>query len=83
MGASDTFATQGFQYDADGNRTIETGKVSGTNTIPAANNRLTAITGTPARAYTFDPDGGAGGLIVGAFLVWFFLCSRRSKKLLD
>jgi RHS repeat-associated protein len=31
--------------------------VSGTYTIPATNNRVTAITGTPARTYTFNTDG--------------------------
>ena len=51
-----TGRTQGFTYDADGNRTTETGTVPGTYGNSPASNRLNSITGTPARTYTFDQD---------------------------
>ena len=55
--ASRTGTTQGFTYDADGSRKTQTGTVAGTYSVPASNNRLNSITGTPARTYTFDQDG--------------------------
>ena len=54
--ASRTGTTQGFTYDADGNRKTQTGTISGTYSVPTGSNRLNSITGTPARTYTFDQD---------------------------
>lgn len=54
--ATRTGTTQGFTYDADGNRRTETGTVSGTYNVSTASNRLNSVTGTPARSYTFDQD---------------------------
>lgn len=55
--AVDTSTNQGFKYDADGNRTKETGTVAGTYNLVTGTNRLSTITGSPARTYTYDADG--------------------------
>jgi RHS repeat-associated protein len=57
--ASKTGTTQGWTYDANGNRLTQTGTVSGTYTISPTSNRLTSITGTPARTYTYNNAGSA------------------------
>ncbi len=57
LSAADTATTQGFTYNPDGDRTKETGTVSGTYNVSTTNSRLTSITGTPARTYTFDANG--------------------------
>lgn len=49
--------TQGWTYDANGNRLTQTGTVAGTYTIATTSNRLNAITGSPARSYTYDNAG--------------------------
>jgi RHS repeat-associated protein len=54
---SETGTNQVFTYDADGNRKTQTGTINGTYTVSATTNRLTSITGTPARTYSFDSDG--------------------------
>jgi RHS repeat-associated protein len=59
--------TQGFTYDANGNRLTETGTVSGTYTISTTSNRLSSITGTPARTYSYDAAGNTLGDTAATF----------------
>jgi uncharacterized protein RhaS with RHS repeats len=44
-------------YDANGNRTSETGAAPSTYTISATNNRLTSVSGVVARTYTYSAVG--------------------------
>jgi len=55
--ASKTGTTQGWTYDANGNRLTQTGTVTGTYTPSTTSNRLNSITGTPARTYTYSNSG--------------------------
>jgi RHS repeat-associated protein len=55
--ASKTGTTQGWTYDANGNRLTQTGNVTGTYTLSTTSNRLNSITGTPARTYTYSNSG--------------------------
>jgi RHS repeat-associated protein len=55
--AVDTGTTEGWTYDANGNRLTETGAAPGTYTVSATSNRLSSISGTPARTYGYDADG--------------------------
>jgi RHS repeat-associated protein len=57
--ASKTGTTQGWTYDANGNRLTQTGTVSGAYTISPTSNRLSSITGAPARTYTYSNAGSA------------------------
>ena len=52
-----TGTTQGFTYDANGNRLTETGTVAGTYTPSTTSNRLSKVTGSPARTYSYDAAG--------------------------
>jgi RHS repeat-associated protein len=49
--------TQGWTYDANGNRLTETGSTASTYTISATNNRVSSITGALPRSYTYDAAG--------------------------
>jgi RHS repeat-associated protein len=55
--ASKTGTTQGWTFDANGNRLTQTGTTTATYTISTTNNQIKSITGTPARTYTYDADG--------------------------
>lgn len=55
--ATKTGTTQGWTYDADGNRLTQTGTVTGTYTPSTTSNRLNSIAGTPARTYSYDNAG--------------------------
>jgi RHS repeat-associated protein len=57
--ATKTGTTQGWAYDANGNRLTQTGTVAGTYTIASTNNRVSSITGSPARTYTYNNAGSA------------------------
>jgi RHS repeat-associated protein len=58
LNAASTSATSiGFTYDANGNRVTRTGSSAATYTVPATNNRVTAIAGTPSRTYGYDAAG--------------------------
>ena len=57
--AAKTGTTQGWTYDANGNRLTQTGTASGIYTISGTSNRLSSITGTPARTYSYDNAGNA------------------------
>jgi RHS repeat-associated protein len=49
---------QSFNWDKTGNRTSYTrGSASGTYTMPTTSNRLTAVTGTSPRSFTYDLNG--------------------------
>ena len=53
----DRRATQGWTFDANGNRRTQTGTTSTTYNIRTTNNQITSTTGTPARTYTYDAAG--------------------------
>jgi RHS repeat-associated protein len=55
--ATSSSVTQGWTYDANGNRKTQTGTTPSTHTISSTNNRVASITGTPARSYTYDAAG--------------------------
>jgi RHS repeat-associated protein len=55
--ASRTAETIGYTYDANGNRLTQTGTSAGSYTVSGTNNRVTSITGTPARTYGYDAAG--------------------------
>src|SRR6185312_7912213 len=54
-----TGTTRGWTYDANGNRLTETGASPSTYTISSTNNRISSITGSLARTYTYDAAGSA------------------------
>ena len=55
--ATRTGTTQGWTYDANGNRLTQTGTVAGTYTPSTTSNQLKTITGSPARTYGYDAAG--------------------------
>jgi len=57
--ASGVYGAVHYEYDADGNRTLETkdGTQSSTYNYPASSNKLDNITGTKANAYGYDANG--------------------------
>ena len=56
-GATGTSVTEGWTYDADGNRLAETGTTPSTYSISATSNEITGITGTLTRTYGYDAAG--------------------------
>ena len=56
ISASTPLQLLGWSYDADGNRLTQTGTAQTLN-YPSTSNRLTSMTGTPARSYTYDAAG--------------------------
>lgn len=69
--ASKTGTTQGWTYDANGNRLTQTGTVAGIYTPATTSNRLNSITGTPARTYTHDATGNVSGYGTITYAYWF------------
>jgi RHS repeat-associated protein len=59
--ASRTAETIGYTYDANGNRLTQTGTSAASYTVSGTSNRVTSITGTPARTYNYDASGNATG----------------------
>jgi YD repeat-containing protein len=55
--ASKTGTTQGFTYDANGNRLSQTGTTPSTYTNAGTSNRVNSIAGSPARTYAYDTAG--------------------------
>jgi RHS repeat-associated protein len=55
--ATSASVTQGWTYDANGNRLTETGGAPSTYTNSATSNRLNAISGALARSYGYDAAG--------------------------
>ncbi|MGH8201638.1 MAG: RHS repeat-associated core domain-containing protein [Steroidobacteraceae bacterium] len=56
-GASSSSVTEGWTYDADGNRLSETGSTPSTYTISSTNNQIRGIAGTLTRSYAYDAVG--------------------------
>ncbi len=57
--AAKTGTTQGFTYDANGNRASQTGTGATTYSTAAASNRLSSTSGAVARTYAYDAAGNA------------------------
>ena len=55
--ASRTGTTQGFTYDANGNRLSQTGTTPSTYTNAGTSNRVSSISGSLARTYAYDSAG--------------------------
>jgi RHS repeat-associated protein len=55
--AESSSLTQGWTYDADGNRLSETGSSPSTYSIAATSNQITGITGALTRSYGYDAAG--------------------------
>ncbi|MEO8017122.1 MAG: RHS repeat-associated core domain-containing protein [Pseudomonadota bacterium] len=55
--ASKTGTTQGWTYDANGNRLTETGTTPSTYTNAGSSNRVSSITGSLPRTYAYDTAG--------------------------
>lgn len=58
--ASRTGLTQGWTYDANGNRLSQTGTAPSSYTMAASSNRLNGVTGAVVRSYSYDAAGNAG-----------------------
>jgi RHS repeat-associated protein len=56
-GATTSSMTEGWTYDADGNRLSETGASPSTYSIASVSNEITGITGTLTRSYAYDAAG--------------------------
>jgi RHS repeat-associated protein len=59
--ATSSSATEGWTYDADGNRLTDTGTAPSTYSISSTSNEISGITGSPSRIYTYDAAGNALG----------------------
>ena len=57
--ATKSGTTQGWTYDANGNRLAQTGTTPSSYTVSAINNRITSTTGALARSYTYNAVGSA------------------------
>jgi RHS repeat-associated protein len=55
--ASKTSLSQGWTYDANGNRLTQTGTTPSTYTNSGGNNRVSSISGSLARSYSYDNAG--------------------------
>jgi RHS repeat-associated protein len=55
--AATTTDTQGFTYDANGNRLTETGTTAATFNVATGSNRLSSTTGALTRTYSYDSAG--------------------------
>lgn len=55
--ATSSSVTDGWTYDANGNRLSQTGSSTSTYSISATNNQITGIAGTLARSYGYDAAG--------------------------
>ena len=57
--ASRTGLTQGWSYDANGNRLSQTGTAPSTYTMAGTSNRLNGVSGALSRSYGYDAAGNA------------------------
>jgi RHS repeat-associated protein len=57
--ATSSAATQGWTYDANGNRLMQTGTSPSTYTNSSSSNRLNSTSGSIARTYAYDNAGNA------------------------
>ena len=55
--ATTTGTTQGWTYDANGNRLTQTGTTPSTYTNAGASNRVSSISGSLPRTYAYDSAG--------------------------
>lgn len=58
-GATRTGLTQGWSYDANGNRLSQTGTASSTYSMAGTSNRLNGVSGALSRSYAYDAAGNA------------------------
>jgi len=65
--ASTSSTSMGFTYDANGNRLTRTGSGAASYTVPSTNNRVTAISGTPSRTYSYDAAGNVSSYTGAVF----------------
>lgn len=56
-GAASSSVTEGWTYDADGNRLTETGSTPSTYSVSSSSNQISGITGTLTRTYAYDAAG--------------------------
>jgi RHS repeat-associated protein len=59
--ATNSSITQGFTFDADGNRLTQTGTTNTTFAYPSTNNKLSSATGSLTKAYVYDAAGNTTG----------------------
>lgn len=57
--ANRTGLTQGWSYDANGNRLSQTGTAASTYTMSGTSNRLNSVSGSLSRSYSYDAAGNA------------------------
>ena len=60
--AARTGVTQGWSYDANGNRLTQTGSAASTYSVQAASNRVSGIGGALSRTYTYDAAGNTASV---------------------
>jgi RHS repeat-associated protein len=70
--------TLGYTYDANGNRLTQSGTQTASYTVSGTSNRLSSITGTPARTYAYDAAGNVTGY---AGLTFAYSDAGRMKSL--
>lgn len=56
-GATSSSVTEGWTYDANGNRLTQTGTTPSTYSIASTSNKISGITGTLSRTYAYDAAG--------------------------
>ncbi len=60
--ASGAYVSQGYQYDLDGNRSLETlGSTTITYTLDTGDNRLASLSGAQTASYSYDSNGNLLG----------------------
>jgi RHS repeat-associated protein len=74
--AAKTGTTQGYTFDADGNRLTQTGTENTTFNYPTTSNKLTSTTGSLARSHLYDL---AGNTTAAGSLVYTYYNSGRMK----
>ncbi len=75
-----TGQTIGYTYDANGNRLTQSGTQTATHTLSSTSNRISSITGTPARIYSYDAAGNTTGY---GGLTFAYADSGRMKSVTD
>ena len=59
--ATKTGMTLGWTYDANGNRLTQTGSSASTFTIASSSNKISSVSGSIARTYSYDASGNTTG----------------------
>jgi RHS repeat-associated protein len=65
--ASTSSVTDGWTYDANGNRLSQTGTAASTYTVTTGSNRLASVSGALNRTYTYSAAGAATGFAGNTF----------------